>query len=180
MPSTFVIEPLDKSKHDRAAFVSGVPQVDRFLKETAAKLMAGGTARVYVLVDLEQNPAEILGFYAINAHRIEVGVMPNRYKRYALSDGSIPAAFIGMMGVAQAVQGQGIGSCLLADALGRAHSASLQVGTAVVLLDVLDCGDIAAVTKRQRLYKGFGFQPLVSNPLRMFIPMTTIAQLLKE
>jgi hypothetical protein len=34
------------------------------------------------------------------------------------------------------------------------------------------------VARRQRLYAGFGFQPLPSQPLRMFLPMGTIAKLL--
>jgi len=39
MAATVIIEPLDKAKHDRAAFASGVEQVDRYLRETASRLM---------------------------------------------------------------------------------------------------------------------------------------------
>jgi len=176
MPSAVVIEPLGKAKHDRAAFSSGVPQVDRYLKETASRLMKGGTAKVFVMVD-PQRSEKILGFYSINAHSVQSGDLPKRYQRFALSDGSIPAAFIGMIGVFQAAQGQGIGSRLLIDALNGAYLASLRVGTAMVLLDILDCGNPVNVARRQQLYTGFGFQPLPSDPLRMFIPMGTIAEL---
>lgn len=179
MSSTIVIEPLDTDRHDRAAFSSGVAQVDNFLQKTAGKLLKGGTVRVFVVVDPHQNPEEILGFYSINAHSVDYGDLPSRYRRYALPGGSIPAAFIGMMGVAQTFQGRGIGSLLLADALKGAYLASHRVGTAVVLLDILDCGSAQAVARRQRLYEGFGFQALPSNPLRMYIPMGTVAQLQK-
>lgn len=177
MVASVIIEPLDKARHDRTTFASGVPQVDRYLQETASRLMKGGTARVFVMVD-PQRPAEILGFYSINAHSVQGGDLPKRYQRVVLADGSLPAAFIGMIGVAETAQGQGIGSRLLVDALGGAYQASQRVGTALVLLDILDCGNPVAVARRQRLYASFGFQALPSQPLRMFLPMGTIAKLL--
>ncbi len=82
-----------------------------------------------------------------------------------------------MMGVTLASQGQGVGGRLLADALNSAYIVSQRMGTAMVLFDVLDCGDPDAVSRRQQLYEGFGFQPLALDPLRMFIPTATIAQL---
>lgn len=172
-----VIEPLNTNRHNRAAFSSGVVQVDNFLHKTAGKLLKGGTARVFVVVAPHHHPAEVLGFYSINAHSVDYGDLPNRYSRYALPGGSIPAAFISMMGVAQAAQGHGVGSLLLADALKGAYLASHKVGTAMVMLDILDCGNPEAMASRKRFYEGFCFQALSSNPLRMYIPMGTIAQL---
>jgi len=180
MRSEIVIEPLGVNKHDRAAFGSGVEQVDNFLKKTAGKLMKGGTARVFVATNPNNNPGEILGFYSINAHSVDYGDLHNRYRRYALPDGKVPAAFIGMMGVTSSSQGQGLGSLLFADAIKGAYIASHRVGTTVVLLDVLDCGNPADVDRRQKLYDSFGFLCLPSHPLRMFLPVATIAQMYKE
>ena len=180
MGNEVVIEPLDVNRHDRAAFLSGIEQVDNFLKKTAGKLMKGGTAKVFVATDPNGNPGEILGFYSINAHSVDYGELHNRYRRYALPEGRFPAAFIGMMGVTSSAQGQGLGSLLLTDALKGAYIASHRVGTTVVLLDVLDCGNPADVARRQTLYEGFGFQCLPSHPLRMFLPIATIAQMYKE
>ena len=180
MRSEIVIEPLGVNKHDRAAFGSGVEQVDNFLKKTAGKLMKGGTARIFVATSPNDNPEEILGFYSINAHSVDYGDLHNRYRRYALPDGKVPAAFIGMMGVTSSAQSQGLGGLLLADALKGAYIASYRVGTAMVLLDVLDCGNSADVARRQTLYNSFGFQCLPSHPLRMFLPVATIAQMYKE
>lgn len=177
MSSSVIIEPLDADKHVRAAFSSGVEQVDNFLRRTAGRLMKGGTVQVFVMVDASEDPSRILGFYSLNAHCVSCGELPRRYKRFANADGSISAAFIGMVGVTQQAQGQGVGRRLLVDALNGAYNVSLRMGTAVVLLDILDCGNPAAVARRQRLYEGFGFQALVSNPLRMFMPMATVAQL---
>lgn len=180
MPSDIVIEPLDVNRHDRAAFGSGVEHVDNFLKKTAGKLIKGGTARIVVATPPQSHLGKIHGFYSINAHSVNYGDLHNRYRRYALPDGNIPAAFIGMMGVTSPAQGQGLGSLLLADALKSAYIASHRVGTTVVLLDVLDCGNPADVARRQTLYDSFGFQCLPSHPLRMFLPVATIAQMYEE
>lgn len=174
------IELLDTNKHDRTAFASGVEQVDNFLQKTAGKLMKGGTSRVFVALNAEGNTREILGFYSINAHSVDCDDLPNKYRRYSLPGDHIPAAFIGMMGVATHAQGRGIGSLLLADALKGAYQASLRIGTAVVLLDILDCGHKKAIARRQKLYESFGFQHLSLYPLRMFLPVATIAQLYEK
>jgi len=177
MKGNFVIEALDADMHDRTVFSSGVGAVDNFLQKTAGKLMKGGTARVFVAVDPEDASGKVLGFYSINAHSIDYRNLPGRYRRYALADGHIPAAFIGMIGVTTEAQGEGLGSLLLIDALQGACQASERVGTAVVLLDILDCGNPSAIARRQRLYKSFGFQSLPSQPQRMFLPVATISKL---
>ena len=177
MLGNLAIEPFDKQKHDRTAFSSGVEQVDTFLHEKVGRQVKGETARVFTAVALDHSPEAILGFYSINAHSVHYEQLHSRYRRYAHADGSIPGAFIGMIGVDQSAQGQGIGGMLLTDALKRAFLASQQIGTAVVMLDILNCGNPDAVARRQRLYEGYGFKSLNSDPLRMFMPMKTVAAL---
>jgi hypothetical protein len=52
--------------------------------------------------------------------------------------------------------------------------AAERIGLAVVMLDILDCGDPELVERRRRLYTGYGFQPLPSNPPRLFMPVASI------
>ena len=171
-----VIEPLDLERHDRAAFSCGVEQVDNFLKKTAGKLTRADNTRVYVLPD----PAgAIIGFYAINAHAIDYQDLPNRYARSRPGHGSIPAAFLSMIGVDHRHAGKGYGGDLLADALVRVAGAADQLGIAVVILDVLDDGDAQAVKRRLALYARYGFQPLPSQRLRLFLPVATIRKTLQ-
>jgi len=178
MPENILIEPLDSEVHDRAAFSSLVAATDNFLKKTAKKLMKGGTSKVFVAIDHSGDPSRILGFYSLNAHTVDCGDLPNRYKRYALPDNTIPAAFIGMMGVDHAYHGEGIGSILLADALGGAYQTTRAMGTAMVVLDVLNCGIPENIDRRQNFYIKHGFLSMPSDPLRMYIPMDTIENLL--
>mgnify|MGYP007112042205 CR=1 FL=1 len=50
----------------------------------------------------------------------------------------------------------------------------------VVMLDVLDCGDPNRVARWRALYESYGFQSLASNPLRMFMPVSTVRKLIAE
>ncbi|WP_235865907.1 hypothetical protein [Pseudovibrio exalbescens] len=66
------------------------------------------------------------------------------------------------------------------DALHRIASIVDAIGFAVAMLDFLDCGDPDRVARRKTLYKSYGFQPLVSNPLRMFLPVSVVELLINE
>lgn len=162
------IEPLDPAKHDRAAFSCGTEQVDNFFRRTANKLTKVGNARTFVMVGPE---GELIGFYATNAHAIDYTELPERFARNRPAHGSIPAAYISMIGVDSRSQGQGYGGDLLVDCLTRLASAANALGIAVVMLDVLDCSDPERVARRLALYTSYGFEPLPSNGLRLFLSM---------
>lgn len=67
---------------------------------------------------------------------------------------------------------------MLVDALKKLARASETLGIAVVLLDVLDCGDQEATNRRLALYTGYGFTELESPPLRLFLPIQDAQALL--
>jgi len=79
-----------------------------------------------------------------------------------------------MIGRDQQFRGCSYGSDLLVDALARIAQASKALGIAVVMLDVLDCGDAERVQRRKALYEGFGFMALPSNPLRLYLPIAAV------
>lgn len=166
----FTIQPFDPKTHDRAAFSCGVPQIDNYLKLTAKKGSKADVVRVWVVVDAQNN---IVGFYGINMHAVDVKEMPASYKKKAMKHGLLPAAFIAMIGVDEKQQGNGLGSALVADALARIARASKVIGICVIMLDVFDDGDPDAVTRRKTYYESFGFTPLPDQPLRLFMPVAT-------
>jgi ribosomal protein S18 acetylase RimI-like enzyme len=174
-PPALTIEPFDPDKHDRTAFSCGVDQVDNFFKKTANKLAKADNLRVFVMVDPD---GRVMGFYALNAHAVEYGDLPAKYARTRPGHGRIPAAYISMIGVDVGFAGRGYGGDLLADALKRIALAAESLGISVVMLDVFDCGNPDLVAKRLKLYTGYGFAPLPSNPLRLFLPMGTVKTLL--
>ena len=168
----FRIEPFDPKGHDRAAFSCGVDQIDNFLKRTAKKHQKGDFTRVWVAV----RPTEprVIGYFAINAHAIETGDLPEALRKRAPRHGRVGAAYLSMIAVDVAARGQGLGRILLADALGRVVGVSGDIGIFAVVLDVLDDGDASAMEKRRKFYQAFGFVPFPSQPLRMFLPVQTI------
>lgn len=78
-----------------------------------------------------------------------------------------------MMGRDERFRGQGLGDLLMADALSRIAQAAARIGIAVILLDVLDCGDPERVRRRHAFYQRFGFQPLSAQPDRLYLPLAT-------
>ena len=174
---TFIIEPFDPDTHDRTAFSCGVEQVDNYFQKTANKLAKADNVRLYVMTGLG---GSLIGFYSINAHSVHYGELPKKFERTRPSHGNIPAAYISMIGRDQKFRGGGYGSDLLVDALRRIVQAADALGIAVVMLDVLDCGDPERVAARKALYEGFGFIPLPSNSLRLFMSITTVRKLITE
>lgn len=172
---TYEILPFDLKTHDRAAFSCGVPQIDNYLKLTAKKGSKADVVRVWVVVDAD---SQIIGFYGINMHAIDVKDMPPAYAKKVGRHGMLPAAFIAMIGVDQNYQGKGIGSVLVADALKRIARASEEIGASVIVLDVFDDNDPEAVTRRKTYYEDFGFLPLPDQPLRLFMSTATARMLL--
>jgi len=170
-----IIAPLDPDQHDRAAFSCGVEQVDNFFRRTANKLATADNLRVFVMTTPTN---DMIGFYALNAHAVDYADLPAKYARTRPGHGSIPAAYISMIGVDGRHQGNGYGGDLLVDGLRRIASAADNIGIAVVMLDVLDCGDAVKTARRKALYEGYGFAALPSHPLRLFMPLAAVRTLL--
>lgn len=172
-----IIEPFDPARHNRTAFSCGVEQVDNFFRKTANKLVKADNLRVFVMVD----PAgQLIGFYAINAHKIDYTELPPKYARDRPGHGAIPAVYISMVGVDARFRGQGYGGDLLADCLTRIVMIADNLGVSVVMFDVLDCGNPELVAKRRHIYEGYGFTALPSNAMRLFLPLATVKQLMAE
>lgn len=169
-------KPFDPDIHDRAAFSCGTDQIDNFLKLTAKKHQKGDYTRVWVAVG--EDDKRIWGFYAINAHSIEVEEFPEKYQKKAPNHDSVPAAYISTFGVDRDFQGQGVGQILLADCLIKIAQISNEIGLHAVVLDVLDNGKADEVGRRKNFYERAGFQSFPSMPLRIFLPIQTIREVL--
>lgn len=164
------IEPLDRKKHGRAAFSSGVARVDNFLKTNAAGLQDLDSTRC-VVACLDPEPgaseAEVVGFYALNNHSIDTTSLPEslrkKYGRYETTS----AIYLSVVGVHERYQGKGIGSFLMAHALKRCTAIADLSGASFVILDALN--EDAA-----RLYRRLGFQDLPGHEPRMLISMKVV------
>jgi ribosomal protein S18 acetylase RimI-like enzyme len=176
-PPPYAIEPFDGARHNRADFACGIVQVDNYFKKTASKLAKADYVRLYVMTAAD---GALIGFYALNAHAVDYRDLPTGYARSRPRHGSIPAAYLSMIGRDRRYAGRGFGGDLLVDALRRIDRAADALGIAVVMLDVLDCGDPERVSRRKGLYERYGFLSLPSNPLRMFMPLKAVRAMVQR
>lgn len=166
------IEPFDPERHDRTSFACGIDRLDNYFQRTARKHQEGDFARVFVA--LSSAVSGVLGYYALNAHRVETGELPASLEKNAPRHSGVPAAYLSMIAVDRRAQGRGLGRVLLADALKRLIPVADEIGLAAVVLDVIDDGGAEAFDRRIRFYESVGFIALASRPSRMFLPMKVI------
>jgi ribosomal protein S18 acetylase RimI-like enzyme len=159
------IEPLDRSKHDRAAFSCGEERVDNFLKKTAARRQDNDLTRVNVAC-LDADNA-IIGYYALNAHSVDVSTLPDEHRKSLPSYPAISAIYLSVVGVHKFHQGGGVGSFLLADAFKRCAEAADIIGAHYLVLDALN-------ERAARLYRSLGFVDLPGHEPRMLITIGNV------
>lgn len=159
------IEPLDRDKHDRAAFDSGVDRVNNFLQKTAARQQDADHTRVYVACLDGQN--EVVGYYALNSHSIDITTLPEDKRKNLPRHPTISAIYLSMIGFRKDCHGKGGGTFLLMDALKKSVDAANIIGAHFLVLDSLN--DRAA-----RLYREIGFIDLPGHEPRMLMNMSAI------
>ena len=163
LESEYRIELLSPS-HDRAAFRSGVLELDEYLHHQAGQDARRKIAAPFVLVDVR---GLILGYYTLSAYSIRLDALPNviskRLPRYPL----IPATLLGRLAVSAACRGQRLGRFLLMDALHRSWRNTTEVASVGVVVEALD--DAA-----RSFYLHHEFIPLLDHPSRLFLAMATI------
>lgn len=163
--STLRSEPLTSS-HDRGGFSCGVAELDGYLQRQASQDMRRHVAAVFVMVR-EDQPQTILGYYTLASYAVETDGLPEETARKLPRYPTTPATLIGRL--ARSAANPGLGSLLLADALGRIMDKVRQVASALVVVDAKD-EDAAA------FYRKHGFIPFGGNANKLFLPMKTIAE----
>ena len=150
------------AQHDRAAFFSGNERIDRYFRETVSQDIKRNYAACYVLVD--KASSKVAGFYTLSSHSIALtDIAPELTKKLPRYP-SVPAVLIGWLGRDLALRGQQIGTLLLYDAIARL--ARSPVGAHAICADAID-DDAAA------FYRAHQFQPFVSRPGSLYLPMKT-------
>lgn len=139
-------------------FRSGQPIVDLWASGHAHLAKKRGTAVVYVSYTADSSA--VAGFYSLSSHSVErasVGWL----KRNAPEQ--VPAVLLGMLGVDERFQGQGLGSALLSDAIRRALGIADAIGTKALVVDPAD-------EPARAFYEKHGFAPIPGSD-RMYLPL---------
>ena len=155
--------------HDRSGFDCGVPALNDYLRRYARQNHVAGGAKTFVAVRSAQ-PAQILGYYSIVPGAFGFAQVPaaalGRLGRY-----EVPVFRLGRLAVSRHPQGTGLGGELLLAAGARALAVAAQVGGVALAIDAKD-GRAAA------WYERFGALPLIDDPLKLVLPLATVAKAL--
>ena len=162
------VEPLNAS-HDRAAFHSGVPELDRYLQYQAGQDARRKVAASFVLID--PNGA-VLGYYTLSAYSVQLGELPDAISRKLPRYPLLPATLLGRLAIASSCRGQHLGRFLLMDALHRSLRNTAEVASVGVVVDALD-------ESARAFYLHHEFRSLSDHPNRLFLAMATIEKAFK-
>jgi GNAT superfamily N-acetyltransferase len=164
----YSLEPLGK-QHGRDGFSCGVESLDAYLKTQASQDMRRKANAVFVLVP-EGSPRQIAGYFTLCAYGLAPGAIPEAAQKHLPRDPLVSATLLGGLAVSAAMQGRGLGSILLAKALGKAYENAAVVGSSMVVVDALE-------ERAARFYAAHGFIRL-PEAMRLVLPMRTIAGLM--
>ena len=148
--------------HDRVGFTSGNPTLDIYFQRQAGQDTRRDITNPFVY---EGTPTSVVvGYYTLSMTGIGFESMPTRLTRKLPYYGSLPAALLGRLAVAQVAQGHGVGKLLLLDAVRRIAQASIDIAAFAVVVDAID--DRAAA-----FYRRFQFEPLLDDQNRFILPL---------
>jgi GNAT superfamily N-acetyltransferase len=152
--------------HDRAAFDCGSPELNTYLQRYARQNHESGGAKTFVAV-LPSEPSRVLGYYAVSPGSIEFSKVPRELTR-KLGQYDVPVFRLGRLAVSQSMQGRGLGADLLVSAGLRAIAVASEVGGVALAIDAKDA-------RSAKWYERFGALRLLDDPLKLILPLATIA-----
>lgn len=142
----------------RDGFRCGKPDLDEWIERYAGQSERNDTTRTFLALTDDD---ELVGYYATKAYELDLDDAASVYgvgrRRYP-----VPAMLIARLAVHEDVQGQGIGSFLLVDALQRLIEVSRSIGFEVVVVDAIDRD--ASV-----FYRRSGFTAFEDDELHLFL-----------
>jgi GNAT superfamily N-acetyltransferase len=157
--------------HNRADFNCGVVALNEYLRRYARQNHAGGGAKTFVAVP-PTTPTTVLGYYTISPGAIAFAKAPTTLTK-KLPRYEVPVFRLGRLAVSVTLQGRGFGGDLLLAAGERALAVAREVGGVALAIDAKD-------ERAASWYERFGALRLLDDPLKLVLPLETIAAALKR
>jgi GNAT superfamily N-acetyltransferase len=145
------------SEHRINGFECGVGSLDIWLVKHARAAAGAGSARTYVVIDSEQD--RVVGYHAISLASIEHADATERGRK-GMPQHPIPAMLLARLAVDKTVQGHGIGTFLLRDAMTRTLSVAEQAGMRLLLVHAIN-------DQARAFYEHFGFEASPSDAMNL-------------
>lgn len=157
----FVCEVLAEG-HELSAFDSTQPSLDDWLRKSARDSDGRNLTRTYVW---HRGGHIVVAFYTLMPYFIERERLSKKQGR-GLPD-RIPCYLIARLALDRSLQGQGLGSQLLASALTRAAIGARDLSGRFVVVDAIN--DTAAP-----FYRHHGFEPMNGRPDGLVLPVKAL------
>jgi predicted N-acetyltransferase YhbS len=144
--------------HETAAFDSGEPSLDDWLRKRALANQASGASRTYVVCDEKR----VVGYYALASGAVISSGVPGRFKRNMPDP--IPVVLLGRLAIDCSRQGQGLCRSLFRDAALRVLQAADVIGIRGIVVHALS--DAA-----RKFYLALGFVECPGEPLILVVTL---------
>jgi len=154
------------SEHDVAAFDSGVPSLDDWLKKRALANEESGASRTYVVTAV----GRVVGYYALANGAVAAPAATGKIRRNMPDP--IPVMVLGRLAVDKAYQKKGVGIALLRDAVLRTLQAASIGGIRAILLHAIS-------DDAKRFYERCGFSESPVDPMTLMVGIADVQRLLK-
>jgi GNAT superfamily N-acetyltransferase len=144
--------------HDLAAFDSGEPSLDDWLRKRALANQAGGASRTFVACEEKR----VVGYYALASGAVTAASVPGRFKRNMPDP--IPVVLLGRLAIDRTWQGRGLGRSLFRDAASRVSQAADVIGIRGILVHALS-------EDARKFYLALGFVECPGEPLILVVAL---------
>lgn len=164
---------LDTKKHNRNTFDCGEEELNRFIRQYAARHRKAGVSKTMVLPDKE-NSAKICSFYTLSHTEISRKTLPSNIAK-KLPRYPVPVLLIAQLAVDINFQGVGYGKITLIHALEQCFKINQHLPSNAVIIDAINESLVS-------FYQQYGFKYLdiIDGKKRLYISMQTLAQLFKS
>lgn len=154
------VAPLDGG-HDRTVFDCGVPALNLYLRNYALQNQKKDIVRNYVTTHADSKA--VVAYYSLVYAAIDQKLLPAKLVK-GLGKYDIPVMLLARLAVDYREHGKGLGRALLKDAVLRTMQAAEIAGLKLLLVHAKD--EAAA-----DFYRKHGFEPVVDDPLKLFLPV---------
>ena len=149
--------------HIKNGFDCGIAELNKYLFRQVGQDVRKHYATLFVAVESATN--SVTGYYTLSNASVRLDVIPVALRKKLPKYAETPAIRLGRLAVDITAQGHGIGVQLLADAVIRSI---LNVSAwAIMIVD-------AKSEKACDFYKKYGFEPLLDDERRLYIPRSDL------
>ena len=164
----YKIQKLNKG-HNRKNFDSGNNEINNFLKQQANQTAKKSYSQTHILTN-EEKPEEIIGFYTLTSLLID---KPLQHQINFNYPHELFGVNLARMGIDVKFQGNKFSNYLVIDAIEKTAYIDSNMGTQGLFLD-------AKNTELVEYYKKYGFELILDESLKMWLPIGLIKNLLNS